>query len=111
MRDQYLRQNEQLKKISELQKIYDRETIIIERLERMEQVQLSLFNQLNSSNGSSGLQQMQQQQKAVQFKYNMMNNTDEKSEVSSKLLGPLRPEEKEAEQYFVPQQTKMKRKK
>jgi hypothetical protein len=44
MRDQYLRQNEQLKKISELQKIYDRETVIIERLERMEQVQLSLFN-------------------------------------------------------------------
>jgi hypothetical protein len=56
------------------------------------------------------LQQMQQQQKAVQFKYNMMN-TDEKSEVSSKMMGPLRPEEKEAEQYFVPQQTKMKRKK
>lgn len=62
MRDQYLRQNEQLKKINELQKIYDRETVIIERLERMEQVQLNLFNQLNSSSGSNTLQQMQQQQ-------------------------------------------------
>ena len=102
MRDQYLKQNEQLKKISELQKIYDRETVIIERLERMEQVQLSLFNQLNSSNGSSGLQQMQQQHQKVQFRYNMIN-TEEK-DVMPKLMsgGPVRPEEKEAEQYSVP---------
>ena len=36
MREQFLKQNEQLKKISQLSKIEDRETLILERLERIE---------------------------------------------------------------------------
>lgn len=56
MRDQYLRQNEQLKKIGDLQKIQDKENLILERLDRMEKVQLSLINQLGASSGSNALQ-------------------------------------------------------
>lgn len=46
MKEQYLKQNESLKRIQNLQKIEDKEQLIIERLERMEERQHQLLVQL-----------------------------------------------------------------
>lgn len=37
LRDQFLKQNDQLKRITQLSKIEEKETMILERLDRMEQ--------------------------------------------------------------------------
>jgi hypothetical protein len=43
LRDQYLKQNESLKKIADLQKIEEKENLILERLERLEQIQITMI--------------------------------------------------------------------
>jgi hypothetical protein len=54
LRDQYLKQNESLKKIADLQKIEEKENLIIERLDRLEQVQLNFLTQMNGGAAPGG---------------------------------------------------------
>ena len=39
-----------------------------------------------------------------------MMSTEEKDGVPKMMSGPVRPEDKEAEEYYVPEKTKMKKK-